>query len=77
MSSTVHPDIATALNTDQATVYLGLRNKQTLCNWRHNNIGPAYFKIGPYIVYRRVDLDAWVQRKRTSTYESDPVMETA
>ena len=72
MSSTVHPDIATALKSKEAARYLGLRNMQTLYNWRSMNIGPAYFKIGLSVEYRKADLDAWIQRKMTSTYESEP-----
>jgi excisionase family DNA binding protein len=73
MASTVHPDIETSLTTEEAAIYLGLKNMQTLYNWRSLNIGPAYFKIGLRVRYRKADLDAWVQRKITSTYEAEPM----
>jgi predicted DNA-binding transcriptional regulator AlpA len=73
MPSTVHPDIENALTIEQAATYLGLKNIQTLHNWRSLHIGPAYFKIGMRVRYRKADIDAWVQKKIIPTYESEPV----
>jgi hypothetical protein len=73
MSALVHPDIENALTVEEAATYLGLKNIQTLHNWRSLNIGPAYFKIGMRVRYRKADLDVWVQKRITPTYESEPM----
>jgi DNA-binding transcriptional MerR regulator len=36
----------------------------TLRYWRHVGIGPKSFKIGRRVVYRRDDLEAWVETQR-------------
>lgn len=35
--------------------------KATLAKWRCYGTGPAWCKLGARVVYRRVDLDAWVE----------------
>ena len=34
--------------------------KATLAKWRWNGTGPNYVKLGARVMYRRVDLDAWI-----------------
>ncbi len=34
--------------------------KATLAKWRWNGTGPSYVKLGARVMYRRVDLDAWI-----------------
>lgn len=41
---------------------IGDRDK--LAQWRHKNMGPAYYKLGRKIVYRGVDLNAWAEANR-------------
>lgn len=37
----------------------------TLRFWRHERRGPAFVRIGERLIrYRRVDLEAWVERHR-------------
>jgi predicted DNA-binding transcriptional regulator AlpA len=49
---------------------LGVTTK-TLSNWRVAGKGPGHYKIGGKVMYRRVEIRAWLaQQRRTST--SDP-----
>jgi hypothetical protein len=44
------------------------RTEKTLAQWRSQGRGPAYLKTGGRILYRRSDLDAWLDScRRTST----------
>ena len=36
----------------------------TLRIWRHRNQGPAYIKFGNRILYRGIDLNAWLEGQR-------------
>ena len=36
----------------------------TLRYWRHLGTGPHSFRVGRRVVYRRDDLDAWVEARR-------------
>ena len=47
------------LTTDEAATLLEL-TAGTLKNYRVDNTGPAYVKIGGKIRYRRGDLEAWI-----------------
>ncbi len=51
-------------NDVEAAKYLGLRNPQTLRNWRHLGRGPAYCRLGRRIVYLQEDLDRFLQAGR-------------
>lgn len=53
----------------QAAEYLGLA-PGTLANWRTRRIGPTFSKLGALILYRREDLDRWVERGRQSTEDA-------
>lgn len=49
---------------------MGVTTK-TLSNWRVAGKGPGHYKIGGKVMYRRVEIRAWLaQQRRTST--SDP-----
>lgn len=72
MTNELHPMLQNTMLVEEAARYLGI-GMQSLHSWRSMNIGPAYFKIGGRIRYRKIDLDAWVERKMTSTFESEPV----
>lgn len=56
------PSIApAAMVTTEAAVYIG-RDPKTLANWRSLGIGPSFVKAdGGGVLYRRVDLDAWLE----------------
>jgi hypothetical protein len=64
------------LTTPEAAQHLRLRPR-TLEALRVQGTGPRYYKMGPgrmaRVVYRREDLDAWVERfsfSSTSEYET-------
>lgn len=41
---------------------IGPRDK--LAQWRHRNIGPAFYKMGKKVIYRGVDLNTWAEAQR-------------
>lgn len=58
------------LRTPQAAEYIGI-SKSTLAKLRVSGRGPVYSKCGRSVVYRRIDLDAWISSGvRTSTSHS-------
>ncbi len=57
------------LTADQAAKLLGLA-PSTLAKLRLNGSGPLYCKLGRRVVYRRADLEAWLQ-SRTARDTSD------
>lgn len=40
---------------------------ETVRFWRHQKKGPAYFKIGRKVLYRRRDVEEWLAAQRTAT----------
>lgn len=57
------------LRSEQAARYLGLSNA-TLEKWRLTGGGPRFSRLGRAVVYRREELDAFVQsHKAGSTSE--------
>ncbi len=40
-------------------------SREKLAQWRYKGIGPAYYKLGRKIIYRRADLNASVEKNRT------------
>ena len=46
----------------------------TLRYWRHLGIGPASFRIGRRVMYRRTDVEEWI---RTQERQSSPVASKA
>jgi excisionase family DNA binding protein len=57
------PPSSDLLTPDEAGKYLRCA-KQTLARWRCEGGGPAYVKMGTRVLYRRVDLDAWIVGRR-------------
>ena len=46
---------------------------RTLERYRVTGQGPLYLKVGRRVLYRRVDLDAWLENKvRRSTLDPGP-----
>jgi hypothetical protein len=41
---------------------IGERDK--LAQWRHKNMGPAFYRLGRKIIYRGADLNAWAEAGR-------------
>lgn len=52
----------TFLTTDELATEL--RTSPGTCRyWRHIGDGPASVKVGRRVLYRRADVDAWIERK--------------
>ena len=52
--------------TEAVAEYIG-GNPNTLRYWRHNGEGPVSFKVGRRVLYRKVDVDAWLQAQYEAT----------
>lgn len=39
-------------------------DREKLAQWRHKNIGPAFYRLGRKIVYRGFDLNEWAEAHR-------------
>lgn len=62
----------TCLTVGDAARFLGL-SSSTLAKLRLRGDGPAYCKLGRRVVYRRSDLEDWLNRhRRRSTSEPGP-----
>lgn len=48
------------MNGKAAAVYMDT-TEGTLSTWRYLGKGPRYYKVGRRVVYRRSDLDAWLE----------------
>ena len=46
---------------------LRLASYFTMAHWRSEGRGPAYHKIGNRVVYRGLDLNAWIAGRRVET----------
>lgn len=51
------------LTTAEAADYLR-QSPRTLIRWRGLRVGPPWTKAGQRVLYRRADLDAWLDRQR-------------
>lgn len=60
------------LNEKEAAEYLG-KKPGTLRQWRSDCKGPSYHKKDRQIMYKKTDLDAWLEAGRTLTAESPDV----
>lgn len=38
--------------------------REKLAQWRHRNVGPAFYKMGKKVIYRGADLNAWAEAQR-------------
>ena len=47
-------------------------DREKLAQWRHKDMGPAYYKLGRKIVYRGSDLNAWAEANRIVPGEIAP-----
>ncbi len=46
--------------------YIGI-HEGTLRYWRHAGTGPASFKLGRRVMYRKADVDAWIEAQYEAT----------
>lgn len=58
------------MSVSDAASYLNL-DKSTLDRYRIEKRGPAYSKIGSRVIYRKSDLDAWLEQCKIRTLDSD------
>ncbi|MFT6009255.1 MAG: excisionase family DNA binding protein [Parasphingorhabdus sp.] len=56
------------ITPDQAAAYLGM-SAFTLSSYRHLGKGPAFYKVGKHVKYRKSDLETWIDSCRVSTSE--------
>ena len=71
--------VVAALETRDAAVYLGL-SPSTLTKRRVNGSGSDFVKLGRRVLYRRQDLDKWLDsnvRRSTSDPGSKPLASAA
>ena len=54
------------LDQDAAAAFLGLTNPRTMAAWRLRRQGPAYYRFGAAVRYRRADLEAWMAAQRVA-----------
>lgn len=67
------PDMHQMLSEQQAADTL-CQSVRTLQKWRVTGFGPAYFKIGRSVRYRRQELLDWIESRRrahTSQFPTD------
>lgn len=54
---------------DSELEIIGDRDK--LAQWRHKNMGPAFYRLGRKIIYRGSDLNAWAEASRVDPRKGD------
>ncbi|WP_159523767.1 helix-turn-helix domain-containing protein [Sunxiuqinia indica] len=54
------------LNEKEAIVYLGMGNANTFQHWR--NTGLQYYQPGRKILYKRADLDKWIEQHQVKGF---------
>ncbi|MFP5248617.1 MAG: helix-turn-helix transcriptional regulator [Acidobacteriota bacterium] len=52
------------LTSGQLAMRRGYPSEETLSRWRHDNIGPAYVRIGGRVFYDLTDIEAWEKSRR-------------
>ena len=51
-----------ALSLQQASQYLGV-SQAALRAWKRDGRGPAFFRAGKLLRFRKSDLDLWIQQR--------------
>lgn len=62
MTETVEVIESPLMNIDDAVAYLKV-SESTLARMRRDKNGPQYVQIGTRVMYRKSDLDAYIQSK--------------
>jgi excisionase family DNA binding protein len=62
--STAVTAVVAALLTEQIAAELLHLKKQTLRAWRVRRKGPPFYKLNGRILYKREDLEAWIEQCR-------------
>jgi predicted DNA-binding transcriptional regulator AlpA len=64
-------EIPKAISASAAAIFVGL-SKSTLAKLRLSGNGPTYCKLGRRVVYRRQDLESWLEsRLARNTSDAD------
>lgn len=59
------------ISQEEAGELLGGMNRASLANLRYAGTGPAYYKVGRRILYRRDEVLKWIEStRRTSTAQA-------
>ena len=40
---------------------------KTVASWRYRGVGPASYKAGKHVRYKRSDVEAWMEESRTGS----------
>ncbi len=48
-------------------------NNEKLAQWRHKEVGPAFYRLGRKIIYRGFDLNTWAEANRVETHSSGQI----
>lgn len=64
-----HAPVSTPFSEPDAAAYIG-RRPSALRAWRMQGRGPSYIRYGRSIVYRREDLDTWLNAHRVHTRDT-------
>jgi excisionase family DNA binding protein len=51
-----------SLSLRQASEYIGI-SQAALRTWKRNGKGPAFFRAGKLLRFRKCDLDAWIEEQ--------------
>ena len=51
------------LSTKELSEYLGIA-VSTIIEYRMNNSGPVYAKLGHLVRYKKSDVDAWIESRK-------------
>ena len=60
------------VDTNEATMRMGLKNPKTLANWRRHEFGPAYHRVGRFIRYSVADIEEWLRNRRVDCSQGSP-----
>lgn len=60
------PNILGLLTQDELAEMLGVK-KGTLRDWRRKHIGPDYVRVEKLVMYRKVDVERWLETRVTMT----------
>jgi len=63
MSTPVSSPVA-ALLAEEAAADICHAKKQTMRAWRVRRIGPPFYKLNGRVLYKREDLEAWIESRR-------------
>lgn len=57
--------------TEATAEYIGVDSPATMRYWRHVGEGPPSFKVGRRVLYRKIDVDRWVEERYRLTVRGD------